>query len=60
MYKVDFLFKMSVPFTAYKFGIYRVNINYDDFKDSAIHSRVVVIFRDKDGFGFYKRINIIS
>jgi CDP-glycerol glycerophosphotransferase (TagB/SpsB family) len=56
MYKVKFIIKISLPFSSYKAELYRVDIKYDDFKDSAIHSRIVAIFKDKNGFGFYKRI----
>lgn len=57
-YKSEYKLKYLLDFLLFKYRIilYKTNIRYEDFYTAPIHNRVVVIYKEKDGFGFYKGI----
>lgn len=53
-YKLKYIFNLKIY--SYKIILYKTDIPYRNFYAAPIHNRVVVIYKEKDGFGFYKGI----
>jgi hypothetical protein len=55
-YPIKQLFRIKIPFTCFIISFYSSNIFYKDFYNAPIHNRLVILYRNEEGYGFYKRI----
>lgn len=53
-YQLKYL--LDIKIFKYRVIVYKTKMAYEDFYTAPIHNRIVVIYKEKDGFGFYKGI----